>query len=136
MAKNKIDEQMGSDLLERLGRAPMIPRSAPDEDYDAIGGMTGKRSASDARSRRKAERKEIDRRSHKVVQENRAPVYGRGTCVRRWPAEKDYTTSIVFNRDQYLELTELAYQRRQSVKVLMYELIAVGLKHQNELDKI
>lgn len=135
MANNKkLEEQMGADLIGRLDRAPRIPRSVQEEDYDPMAGMTGHRSASDARARRKAEREAAARQSHEAVREQRAPVYGRGKYVRRWPAEQDYTTSIVFNRDQFIELTELAYARRQSVKELMYDCIRVGMNHKDELD--
>ena len=42
--------------------------------------------------------------------------------------EKNYTTSIVFDKEQYVRLTEIAYEERLGKKETLYRLLALGIK--------
>lgn len=80
----------------------------------------------------KAETENRENEARKEIAGRRAPSVGRGRPrkdeQREWDRSREFHTSIAMNRDQYLEVTDIAYEERQSLKVTMYKLLALGVK--------
>lgn len=75
------------------------------------------------------ERMEEGRRE---VAERKAPSVMRGRPRkdenREWDRSREFHTSIAMNRDQYVELTDIAYEERISLKLAMNRLLAIGIR--------
>lgn len=52
-----------------------------------------------------------------------------------WDGVKSFTTTVVFDEEQYDRIAEIAYQLRLSKKVALRRIIALGLKHYNRTGK-
>ncbi|MCR5760259.1 MAG: hypothetical protein K6G39_07885 [Bacteroidales bacterium] len=70
--------------------------------------------------------------ARKEIAERRAPSVGRGRPrrdeQRDWDKSREFHTSIAMNRDQYVELTDIAYEERLPLKLAMNRLLALGIK--------
>lgn len=70
-------------------------------------------------------------KTKKVVKSLRAPSMGQGRPVKsstHWDKSRNFVTSATFDMDQYLKVTELAYEHRLSVKETLFRLIEAGIK--------
>lgn len=83
---------------------------------------------------RKAEESfaEREQAARDEVAERRAPSFSRGRPrkdeQRDWDKSREFHTSICMNRDQYVEMTDIAYEARLSLKITMNKLLAAGIK--------
>ena len=122
-SKKSFDPAMGERLKESTSFSAEVRRT-DFGDYDAMS-LVERGTAYEDRHRMKLSYDALQERVHEEVRLQRAQVIGRGRGKKRkWPREEDYHSSAVFNKKQYVRLSEVAFEKRVPLKDLMYDIFA------------